>query len=206
MDKNKYTILHNGNGVRIDGFNSTVFTTGKLAEVLATLSTDHEPQGADLVIAHNAESKWGQEIFRCGELFIKGNYTYRHADRVAPFQGNDQLISNWEYCTGLNLPVPQYLGIWSVQQDGEWMWNGIVVKFLTDWRTLNKTTDIELMSGLIDQFANAGVLNHDMHSDNAMTDGSGNAVVVDLDNLEFGKLPAEARRVMQSFYQDSLNW
>lgn len=205
MDNTKYTILHDGNGVRIAGYNSAVFTTNKLAEVLATLSTDHEPQGADEIIAHNAEHKWGQEIFRCGDLFIKGDYTYRHADRVAPFQGNGQLISNWEYCTEHNLPVPQYLGIWSVQQNDVWMWNGIVVKFLTDWRTLNKT-DIQLMAEMIDAFADAGVFNRDMHSNNVMTDGNGNALVVDLDNLKFDQNPVEAKASMQEFYNKSLDW
>ena len=208
MDQSKYTQLYNSDGVKIAGFDTRTFDAAALAPVLRTLSIENPPQGATLVISHNAEHKWGQDIFTVGGIFLKGYWTYRHADRVAPYVGCDKLIGNWETCAAAGIPVPEYRGVYAVQEDDKWMWSGIVAENLVGWRNLDKTSadDQALMYQAIDAFASKGVLNRDMHCGNVMTDGNGNYKVVDLDNLAFGQIPAEAKETMLAFFRESLNW
>ena len=208
MDQSKYTQLYNSDNVKIVGFGNSTFDATAVASVIQTLSIETPPQGATLVISHNAEHKWGQDVFTVGGLFLKGYWTYRHADRNLPYVGCDRLIANWELCAAAGVPIPEYKGVYAVRENDQWMWSGIIAENLAGWRNMDKhsAADQALMEQAIDAFANKGVLNRDMHSDNVMTDGNGNFRVVDLDNLAFGQVPSEAKAAMLAFYRESLNW
>lgn len=206
MDSSKYTTAYDADGVEILAFGNATVNATALAPVLAALSTDTPPQ-ADAVLAFNQGDKWGETLFRIGATLCKAVFTHRHAMRQQPYVYIDREISGWEGATALGLKVPAYLGAFTVLRPEGYLWNGVLVAFLSGWRNLDPSVaaDDAMMRTAIADFAAAGARNLDMHAGNVMTDGS-DYRVVDLDRMEFGQDPQAAAAAMTSFYEDSLNW
>lgn len=206
MDSSKYTTAYSSGGVEIRAFGNATLDTQSLAPALAALSTDTPPQ-ADAVLSFNQGYKWGETLFRVGTTLCKAVFTHRHMMRQQPYAYIDGEISGWEGATALGLKVPAYLGAFTVLRPEGYLWNGVLVEFLSGWRNLDPSApeDDALMRTAIADFAAAGVHNLDMHAGNVMTDGS-DYRVVDLDRMWFGQDPQAAAAAMTSFYEDSLSW
>lgn len=194
---------YDADGVKIMTYKEQQWDYAALAARLLTLSTDHAPQGCDGIISFNEPHKWGRVIFHHGGLLAKAIYTYRFDDRREPFVDPGNLFHNWYHCAGYGLPIPAFKGIFSVQQNDEWMWNGVVCEYLDGWRELKPYDgeDHELMRLAVQLFAAKGVCNNDNHVKNIMTDGNGGYKVVDLDNLTFGMSAEEAIAKMLEYAQ-----
>lgn len=206
MNTELYTTAYNDGAVRIDAYDDASFDAAAIAPVLAPLQPAVSPTGADAVIYYDKPNCWGRVALAKAGVFAKGIFTYRFMDRVAPFLGIDRLIVNWERAASANLPIPAYRGAFAVRQHAEWLWGGILSEYLDGWRELDKTSaaDADLMLQAIAAFAKQGVYNRDMHCKNAMTDGNGGIKIVDLDALEFGWKPAEAKAAMEAYFAASL--
>lgn len=205
MDRELYTTAYDDGTVTVAAYRGAELDAEALAPVLAGLAPDTEPSGADRVVYFSRSGRWGRIAFAKAGLFAKALYACRFVDRDEPFGCVGAVAGRWERCSALGLPVPAYRGAFAVRRDGKWLWGGILSEYLDGWRELAPAgdADAELAEGAIGAFSAAGACNLDMHCANVMTDGRGDALVVDLDDVLFGVEPEKARATMEDAFAES---
>jgi hypothetical protein len=182
----RFTLIHDEDGIQVFSFDGASIDVQALLEPISTLSTDAPPTGTDTVVYANTPAyKWGRTAFLTGGFFCKAFYTCRHLDRGQPLDGVARLLANHVRCMDLGLPVPQLLGAFAREVNGDWLWNGVVAQALGEgWRPLNAASesDTALLRRAEAAFTAKGLVTLEMSPSNVMTDGD-TFKVVDLDWL-----------------------
>lgn len=177
-----------------------------ICQTLHSLSIFKEPEGKIKVYTFNEfpNRDWGRVSFAhlASLSFFKAFYCCPKNERNYPFGDlsfKNKILFNAEASKKVGLSCPKLLGAFSIKQDNEWLWNGLIMEYLEGWRTLDRKDlgDIKLAEEAVDQMTKLGVYDEDFHQKNIMTDGNGNWKIVDLDQMRFYRSsPEESRKQM----------